>query len=67
MLTSAKTAPRALALPEIILVNKVVGIRLEVSNANVAMDTDFRVIQYAQVRVRKVNRFGRKGNRSSLF
>lgn len=49
MSTSAHTAPCAPALPDQIHVEIDVGIRLEVSIASVAMDTDFRVIQYAQV------------------
>lgn len=49
MSTSVNTAPRALAPPEQLLAEKDVRIRLEVSSARVAMDTDFRVTQYAQV------------------
>ena len=49
MSTSAKTSPRALALPGQLLAEKHVGIRLEVSIALVAKVTDFRVTQYAQV------------------
>ena len=49
MSTSAKTSPRALALPGQLLAEIYVRIRLEVSIARAAMVTDFRVTQYAQV------------------
>ena len=49
MSTSAQTAPCAPALPDQIHVQIDVGILMGVSFASVAMDTDFKVIQYAQV------------------
>ena len=53
--TSAHSALRAPALPDQIRVENDAWIRLEVLNALVTRDTDFRVTQYVQVWVQSVD------------